>query len=179
MRARGEHQTSIVRFLSDDEIPSNTEGEMATKAKAKRRVEMPGRRGRGRRGRVRAHAENENGSEVPFGQRKGDVVMIGVGMLTVPFGLHKGLTLAGFDGLKAGNIVQAVVIGGVLLTWTGSYVYRVLTQQMTYNKQLRDYEEAVLQKRLEELPESELETLMEEVEAEKQSQQQHGSQQKD
>ena len=38
---------------------------------------------------------------------------------------------------------------------------------MTYVKQLEDYEEAVMKKRLEEMPESEKERLLAEIEAEK------------
>ena len=37
---------------------------------------------------------------------------------------------------------------------------------MTYAKQLKDYENAVLQKRLEELADDEINALMEEIEAE-------------
>lgn len=39
-----------------------------------------------------------------------------------------------------------------------------LTQDMTYTKQLEQYEQRVMQKRLEEMPETERERLMEEVE---------------
>jgi len=38
---------------------------------------------------------------------------------------------------------------------------------MTYVTQLKDYEEAVMQKRLEEMTDAEIEVLMEEVEREK------------
>lgn len=40
-------------------------------------------------------------------------------------------------------------------------------QEMTYVKQLQDYEEAVMQKRLEELPETEVEKLFDQIEIEK------------
>jgi hypothetical protein len=40
---------------------------------------------------------------------------------------------------------------------------------MTYNQQLKDYEEAVLQKRLEEMSPEELAKLQDEIEAEKSS----------
>lgn len=40
-------------------------------------------------------------------------------------------------------------------------------QDMTYSKQLKQYEEAVMQKRLEEMPETERSRLYEEVEAER------------
>ena len=51
--------------------------------------------------------------------------------------------------------------------WTGSYVARVVNKDMTYVKQLDDYEAAVMAKRLEELPAAELESLMADVEGEK------------
>jgi hypothetical protein len=37
---------------------------------------------------------------------------------------------------------------------------RVFNKDMTYVKQLKDYEDAVMQKRLEEMPASELEKMM-------------------
>ncbi len=53
------------------------------------------------------------------------------------------------------------------LIWTGSYVVRVMNKDMTYVKQLESYEEAVMQKRLEELPAGELDNLMAEIDDEK------------
>jgi hypothetical protein len=47
-----------------------------------------------------------------------------------------------------------------------TYIFRVATKDMTYAKQLRDYENAVLQKRLEELADDEIEALMQEIELE-------------
>ena len=48
------------------------------------------------------------------------------------------------------------------------YLYLAFAlQDMTYVKQLQNYEEEVMQKRLEEMPESEREKLMASVEAEK------------
>ena len=40
---------------------------------------------------------------------------------------------------------------------------RVVNKDMTYATQLKDYEDAVMAKRLEELPEAELEKMMEEI----------------
>lgn len=48
---------------------------------------------------------------------------------------------------------------------------RVATKQMTYVKQLEDYEEEVMKKRLEEMPEAELESLMEDIETERKKRQ--------
>ena len=50
-------------------------------------------------------------------------------------------------------------------------------QQMTYARQLQDYEEAVMRKRLEELPEQELERLMDEGERQRQARQAQRQQQ--
>lgn len=52
------------------------------------------------------------------------------------------------------------------LLWASTYVFRVANKDMTYAKQLRDYENAVLQKRLEELADDEINALMEEIEIE-------------
>jgi hypothetical protein len=54
-----------------------------------------------------------------------------------------------------------------LLGWVATYLFRAVTQNMTYNQQLKDYEEAVLQKRLEELTPEELEKLQAEIEMER------------
>ena len=44
-----------------------------------------------------------------------------------------------------------------------SYVFRVANKDMTYAQQLRDYENAVIQKRFEELSEEEVDALMGEI----------------
>ena len=49
----------------------------------------------------------------------------------------------------------------------GSSILCVGAQEMTYVKQLEDYEEAVMKKRLEEMPQAEKERLLMEIEAEK------------
>eukprot|EP00850_Spirogloea_muscicola_P001807 SM000007S20767 [mRNA] locus=s7:104978:105554:+ [translate_table: standard] len=55
-----------------------------------------------------------------------------------------------------------------MLGYTATYVFRVGNKEMTYVKQLKDYEDKVMQKRLEELPEAELEAMLAEIEEEKQ-----------
>ncbi|GJQ13209.1 hypothetical protein GpartN1_g5000.t1 [Galdieria partita] len=47
--------------------------------------------------------------------------------------------------------------------WTLSYFVRVANKEMTYVQQLREYEDKVLQKRLDELSETELQTLIDEL----------------
>ena len=53
---------------------------------------------------------------------------------------------------------------GVCLLWTFSYVFRVGTKDMTYSKQLKQYEDAVIAKRFEELQEDEVDVLMNSLE---------------
>lgn len=82
-------------------------------------------------------------------------------------GLYLILQMAGLDSLSAGIWTQALLVGGIV-GWLFTYLFRVVTQNMTYNQQLQDYEDAVLQKRLEQMTPEELEQLQTEVEAEKQ-----------
>jgi hypothetical protein len=78
------------------------------------------------------------------------------------------------DTGTAGNVVLLTLVGGATVAWTVSYVARVVNKDMTYVKQLDAYEEAVMQKRLEELPESELAQLLSEVDVEKARRQERG-----
>lgn len=54
---------------------------------------------------------------------------------------------------------------------TASFELRVCLQDMTYVKQLENYEEEVMRKRLEEMPESEREKLLASVETERERRQ--------
>lgn len=48
------------------------------------------------------------------------------------------------------------------LGWLSTYLFRVATKNMTYTQQLKDYEEAVMEKRLEEMSDEEINKLTEE-----------------
>lgn len=72
----------------------------------------------------------------------------------------------GFDGINAGVWSQVALVV-VLLGWISTYVFRAVTQTMTYNQQLDDYKKAVLTKQLEEMTPEEREKLLAEVAAEK------------
>ncbi len=72
----------------------------------------------------------------------------------------------GLDGLNAGVWSQFILVIG-LIGWIGSYLFRVANKNMTYNQQVKQYEDSVLQKRLEEMTPQELEKLQAEIEAEK------------
>lgn len=102
--------------------------------------------------------------------RRIDAIAITIGVFIaggVPYFLLKG---AGVNSLSAGIWSQLLLVGG-LLGWLASYLFRVVSKDMTYNQQLKDYEDAVLQKRLEELSPEELEKLQAEVEQERKGKQ--------
>ncbi len=72
----------------------------------------------------------------------------------------------GLDETNAGVWSQLVLVG-VLLAWISTYVFRAVTQTMTYNQQLDEYKKAVLTKQLQEMSPEEREKLLAEVAAEK------------
>jgi len=96
------------------------------------------------------------------------VILIGVGLLGGGFFFKWALEQAGVDPIMAGNYAQLIIFVGLCFGWIGSYLFRVATKQMTYAKQLDDYENAVMAKRLEEMPEAEIEELMADIESERQ-----------
>ena len=97
--------------------------------------------------------------------RRIDVLAIGLGMFGLGGLLYVLLQWAGVDSLSAGVWSQVLLVGG-LLGWVATYLFRVVNRDMTYNQQLREYEDAVLQKRLEELGPEGLAALQAELEAE-------------
>lgn len=98
--------------------------------------------------------------------RRIDVIGIGIAVFAVGGLVYWVLQIAGLDSQNAGIWSQVLLVGG-LLCWVVTYLYRAVTKQMTYAQQLKDYEEAVLQKRLEQLTPEELAQLQAEVEQEK------------
>jgi hypothetical protein len=74
---------------------------------------------------------------------------------------------SGFDPTNAGVWSQVVLVG-VLIAWISTYLFRAVTQTMTYNQQLDEYKKAVLVKKLEEMSPEERDRLFAEVEVEKQ-----------
>ncbi|KAL6779800.1 CPLD38 [Auxenochlorella protothecoides x Auxenochlorella symbiontica] len=114
---------------------------------------------------------NDPSSKEPieFGHTRKDVVLIGVGLIGVGYAMYYGLQALGLDAGSAGNWVQLSVFLGICVFWIGSYIWRVGTKNMTYAKQLSDYEAAVMQKRFEELPEAEIQSILKEQEGSKNS----------
>ncbi len=98
--------------------------------------------------------------------RRIDVIYIGLAVFLAGGGIYLLLERLGLDSINAGIWSQVLLVGG-LMVWVITYLTRVLTKRMTYNQQLKDYEDAVLQKRLEEMTPEELEKLQAEIETEK------------
>lgn len=100
--------------------------------------------------------------------RRIDALGIGLGVFVAAGLVYVALQLFGLDGINAGIWTQTALVVG-LVGWSLSYLFRVGSKKMTYNQQLKDYEEAVMQKRLAEMSPEELEQLQKEVEQEKES----------
>ncbi|MFB2837546.1 DUF3007 family protein [Floridanema evergladense] len=95
--------------------------------------------------------------------RRIDIIYVGLGIFLVGGLAYLLLQLVGLDSQQAGIWSQSLLVFG-LIGWLLTYLFRAGTKQMTYNQQLKDYEEAVLQKRLEEMTPEELEKLQAEIE---------------
>ncbi|MDJ0647515.1 MAG: DUF3007 family protein [Xenococcaceae cyanobacterium MO_188.B19] len=100
--------------------------------------------------------------------RRIDALGIGLAIFVGGGIIYLVLDTAGMSGISAGIWTQTLLVVGII-GWSITYLLRVVTKNMTYNQQLKDYEEAVLQKRLEEMSPEELAKLQEEIEKEKQS----------
>ncbi|MBD2021607.1 DUF3007 family protein [Leptolyngbya sp. FACHB-36] len=100
--------------------------------------------------------------------RRIDVIGIGIGVFAAGGLLYVAFQVLGLDSTSAGIWSQVLLVGG-LVGWVLTYALRAVTQTMTYNQQLKDYADAVLQKRLEELTPEELAQLQAEIEQENQA----------
>jgi len=98
--------------------------------------------------------------------RRIDVIGIGLGVFAAGGLAYLFFQSVGLDSASAGIWSQVLLVGG-LLGWLVTYGFRAATQTMTYNQQLKDYETAVLQKRLDELTPEELAKLQAEIEQER------------
>lgn len=97
--------------------------------------------------------------------RRIDVIGIGIGVCAATGLLYVLFQFVGLDATNAGIWTQALLVAG-LVGWLITYVLRAVTGSMTYHQQRQDYEEAVLQKRLEELTPEELAALQADLAAE-------------
>ena len=69
------------------------------------------------------------------------------------------LQVIGLDAQNAGIWSQALLVLG-LIGWVLTYLFRVFTNNMTYHKQVKDYEDAFFKKELEKLSPEEIEKLI-------------------
>jgi hypothetical protein len=100
--------------------------------------------------------------------RRIDAIAITFGVFVAGGLIYLVLQWVGLDSLTAGVWSQVALIA-VVLGWLSTYLLRALTKNMTYNQQLKDYEDAVLQKRLDEMSPEELAQLQAEIEAEEEA----------
>lgn len=101
--------------------------------------------------------------------RRIDAIGIGLGVFIAGGLVYVVLQLAGLDNVNAGIWSQVFLVAG-LIGWLATYIFRAIGQKMTYHQQREEYEQAFLQKRLDELTPEELAKIQAEIEQEKQSQ---------
>lgn len=97
---------------------------------------------------------------------RGGVIVWSLILITIPYLVYVYLVSTGLEATKVGAYVGALFVLLSNVLWASTYIFRVANKDMTYAKQLRDYENAVLQKRLEELDDDEIDALLEEIEDE-------------
>ena len=97
---------------------------------------------------------------------RGGVIVWCFLLVSLPVGVYNYLVSTGLEATTVGGYVGAIFVLLSNLLWASTYIFRVANKDMTYAKQLRDYENAVLQKRLEELADDEIDALMQEIEVE-------------
>jgi Protein of unknown function (DUF3007) len=98
--------------------------------------------------------------------RRIDVIIIGIVVFAIGGAGYLGLQLAGLDDINAGIWSQLVLVA-IILGWSFTYVFRVANKNMTYNQQRKEYEDAVIQQRFEDLTPEELAKIQAEIEQER------------
>ncbi len=94
--------------------------------------------------------------------RRIDAIAITAGFFAAGGIAFWALRAYGVEVQNAGIWSQLVLVVG-LLGWLSTYLFRVVTHRMTYDRQLEAYKVAVLQKRLEEMSPEEIARLQAEV----------------
>ncbi len=97
---------------------------------------------------------------------RGGVLTWSVILTIIPFGVYNVLVSSGMDSDKVGANVGFSFVVLSMVGWASTYLFRVANKDMTYARQLREYENAVLQKRLDELADDEIQALLEEIDQE-------------
>jgi hypothetical protein len=100
-------------------------------------------------------------------QSSGGAVVLSILLFIIPILIYQISTnVFGADEIETGRNIGVGFSVFTMLIWGSTYIFRVATKDMTYAKQLKDYEDAVIQKRLEELDEDEVQALVEDIERE-------------
>ena len=98
---------------------------------------------------------------------KGGAIVLSLILFVIPIIIYQVVTgVFGVDEIEAGRDIGVGFSVITMLLWGSTYIFRVATKDMTYAKQLKDYEDAVIAKRLEELDEDEVQALVEDIERE-------------
>lgn len=98
-------------------------------------------------------------------QSSGGAVVLSILLFIIPILIYQISTnVFGADEIETGRNIGVGFSVFTMLLWGSTYIFRVATKDMTYAKQLKDYEDAVIQKRLEELDEDEVQALVEDIE---------------
>jgi hypothetical protein len=99
---------------------------------------------------------------------KGGVVVLSVILFVLPLIAYNVATGPfGLDEIEVGRDIGVGFSVVTMLLWGSTYIFRVATKDMTYARQLKDYEDAVIAKRLEELDDDEVQALVEDIERER------------
>lgn len=75
------------------------------------------------------------------GITRGQALLIGLAVLGAGAAGYAGFQVSGYDGFSAG-IAASALLTLVVIGWTGTYLFRAVTGNMTYMKQRRDYRAA-------------------------------------
>jgi len=112
--------------------------------------------------------KSKSSGGLPFwldpGTRGGAVVLSTILFVLPLIGYSVVTNFFGVDGVEAGKYIGVGFTAIATIVWVFTYIFRVATKDMTYAKQLKDYENAVIAKRLEELDDDEIQALVEEIE---------------
>ena len=81
---------------------------------------------------------------------RGKVLLIGLAVLLLGGVGYVGFDAAGLEGFSAGIAAQAVLVL-IVVVWTSSYLFRVVTGQMTYMQQRRRYREVYDEQEIQDL----------------------------
>jgi hypothetical protein len=124
-----------------------------------------------------ATTDTDSNEEGPFDlaawfnpNTRGGVIVWSMLLLIVPVGINNYLVSTGLESTKVGAWVGFSFVVLSMVGWASTYLFRVANKDMTYARQLKEYENAVLQKRLEELADDEIDALMEEIDKEEEAQ---------